>query len=161
MEKVLEAKTKAIKSITIADHILTQSYPLLKDSKLLIAVLENIFLSLTNTMGAILYFEREMRRIPPFHENFDSKFNMFKMKVARRQGISNDTLQFILDVKTLLASNKKSPIGFSRKGAFVIASDNYDLQSVSEDMLKKHVKNTKVFIQQMNNIIKEHEGLSR
>ena len=64
MEKYEEIRDKAIKNIKIADHMLTQTYPLVKDPRLLLTVLENVFLSLTNAIGALLYFERLYKRVP-------------------------------------------------------------------------------------------------
>ena len=44
MEKFQELREISKKKIFLADHILTQTYPLLKDPKLLLATTENIFL---------------------------------------------------------------------------------------------------------------------
>ena len=72
MDNIYELKEEALKKLKTADHILTQSYPLVKDTRLLLAVMDNIFLSLTNSMSSLLYQERLLKTIPPFHDNFDS-----------------------------------------------------------------------------------------
>jgi len=159
MEKFQEAREKAKKNVRVADHILTQTYPLVNDPKLLIAVLENIFLSLTNSMGALLHYERLFKRIPPFHENFESKFNMLKMNVAHKHGISNDYLKFIQEVKSLLELHKKGPVEFSRKDVFVICSEKYDMKAVSVNDMKKYIAKTKMFIDEISKIVSKDEDL--
>ena len=43
MESYEIARDKAKRHVKIADHMLTQTYPLIQDPKLLIAVMDNIF----------------------------------------------------------------------------------------------------------------------
>ena len=65
MEQFQESRDNAKKKIQIADHMLGVTYPLVKDTKLLVVIMENIFLAYTNAMAAILYHERLFKRIPP------------------------------------------------------------------------------------------------
>src|SRR3989338_261446 len=95
MEKFQESRERARRNIQLADHMLTQTYPLVKDPKLLLAVIENIFLALTNAMASVLYYERLFKRIPPFHDNFESKFYLFKMKTAMKYNIGPDYLKLM------------------------------------------------------------------
>lgn len=159
MEKFQEAREKAIKNIKVADHMLTQTYPLVKDPKLLLAVMENIFLSLTNSIAAILYYERIFKRIPPFMDNFESKFNMFKIKVAGKYNFTPEDLNFILSVKNIIISHKKSPVEFTRKDVFVICNGNYKMQTISFEEIKKYLSKTKEFVRNMTEIVSKNEGL--
>jgi hypothetical protein len=52
------AREYAKRHIRIADHMLTQTFPLVKDTKILIAVTENIFEAAKHTMEAIIYYEQ-------------------------------------------------------------------------------------------------------
>lgn len=160
MERFQEHREKAKRHAHIADHMLTQTYPMIKDPKLLLAVLENIFLSLTNAMSALLYYERMYKRVPPFHDNFESKFNLMKMKLADRLNISRDYLHLIQEVKNLVSEHKSAPVEFQRKDVFVICSDNYRMQTVSLNQMKNYVSKTKTFIGEVNNILNKDEGMS-
>ena len=68
------------KKIIIADHILTQTYPLINDAKLLLPVIENIFLAISYSMSSLIFYELYLRRIRPFQDNFIAKFNIFLTK---------------------------------------------------------------------------------
>lgn len=153
MEKFFEARHKAKKYLRTADHILTMTYPLINDPKLLLAVMDNLFLAITNSLSTILYFERYQRLIPPFHENFESKFNLFKFKIISKYNLNKDYLQTIQEVKEIIAGHKKAPIEFSRKDMFVICSDGYQMQTVSINQVKNYVL-------KINNLIKDIETIT-
>ena len=57
MEKFQESIDKAKKSLNIAGHMLSVTYPLVKDPKLIPAIMENIFAAYYNAVDAILYFD--------------------------------------------------------------------------------------------------------
>lgn len=161
MEKFQILREEAKKNIQLADHMLTVTYPLVKDPKLLLAVVENIFLSLTNSMGSVLYHERLFKNIPPFNDNFESKFNMFHEKIIPRHNIDKDYERFIQEVKDIITAHKKSPVEFSRKDSFVICSDEYKMKTISINELKEYISKARSFIQETNTIVSKHEGIFR
>lgn len=152
MEKIRVARDKAVKNIQFADHLLTQTYPTVKDPKLLLAVLENIFLALTNSLAAALHHERYEGKIPPFQDTFDSKFNTFKLRVAQGHNITNEELHFILEIKNLVVAHKQSPVEFAKKDAFVICSDKYKLNTIYYDQMKKFLSQSKQLVHKMNQV---------
>jgi len=153
MDKTRESREKALKNLKIANHLLTQSYPLIADPKLLLAVLQNISIALEHAMTAILQHARENKEIPPFPENFETKFDVFKLKVAPNYKVPPNHLQSILDVRSMIASHKKSSVSFSRKDAFVICEEGYKLRTLTIDDMKKILKSTKEFISIMEKIL--------
>lgn len=157
MELYNEVMDKAVKNIKIADHMLTQTYPLVKDPKILLAVLENTFLSLTNAMGALLHYEVMNKEISPFQENFESKFNILKLKLMDKYKIDKGYVRFISDIRDMVVSHKKSPVEFARKDAFVICSDDYKLRTLTQDDMKAYVSRAKSFLQEVNSIIRKNE----
>ena len=161
MEKFQIAREKAQNHIKVADHMLTQTYPLVKDPKLLLVVVQNIFYSVTYSVAAILYYEHLFKRIPAFSENFDSMFNLFKARCTRRYNINIEYLTLIQEIDDILKQHKKSPIEFARKDKFVIASDDYSLRTISLDKLKSYISKAKLFIQEMNNMVSKDERIFR
>jgi len=151
--KILDHKEKAVRYLKNADHMFTQTYRSIKEPKLLLAVLESLFLSLTNAMTAILCHERQRREISPFHDSFESKFNVFKMEIARKYFIHQDYINLILDIKNAIAMHSKSPVEFSRKGKFVICTSQYETKELTESDMKKTISKAKVFIGIMHSIL--------
>lgn len=159
MERFQVARENAKRTIRIADHMLTITYPMVKDPKLLLAVLENIFLSLTNAMASVLYYERLFKKIPPFHDTFESKYNMFKAKIMHKYDVSPLTMQMMTDIKEIIVEHKKSPIEFTRQNKFVICSDSYNMKTISMEQLKKYIADTKIFVERMSQLTRKNEEI--
>ena len=152
MEKFQELREIAKKKLQLADHILTMTYPVVNDGRLLVAVAENLFLALTNTMGSVLHYERLFKRIPPFHDNFSSKFNLFK-EYAEKENIDVGYLRLIQNMKNIILKHKKSPVEFTRKDQFVICNGSFKLHTISVNELKDYVSKAKSFLSNTESII--------
>ncbi|HLC66481.1 MAG TPA: hypothetical protein VJK52_02470, partial [Candidatus Nanoarchaeia archaeon] len=133
---MVEQYQAALRYLRTADHLLTQTYPFVQDPKLLLTVLENIFLAMSNSMAAVLQHEVQQKRIPMFGETFDDKLNAMKLHIAQRYQLRGDDLTLAAEIKTLLLARKKSPMEFVRKDMFVICGDNYHLQTLSAQQIK-------------------------
>ncbi|MDO8740682.1 MAG: hypothetical protein Q7J54_03895 [Candidatus Woesearchaeota archaeon] len=156
MEQYEEAIQKAKKNIAVADHMISVTYTLLKDPRLLLSIVDNVFLALTYSMSALLYYERFYKAIPAFNDTFGPKFMLFTERM-QKYGISKDYTAMIREVKDIIVSHKKSPVEFIRKDRFVICSDNYRMNTISLDSIKKYVTKTKLFIQVIDTILKKNE----
>ncbi|MFH2028214.1 MAG: hypothetical protein ABIJ08_03685 [Nanoarchaeota archaeon] len=159
MERFQELRAVADRKLHVADHMLTMTYPFIQDPKILIAVTENLFLALTNAMSSLLYYERLFKKIPPFQDNFTSKFNMFKENCVVRHNISQDYLKLMKDIRDILVAHRESPVEFSKKDRFVICSNDYEMKTISLDGIKEYVKKTKLFIHLVNNITTKNESI--
>jgi len=161
MEKFQEARDSAKKKIQIADHMLSVTYPLVKDTKLLLAIMENIFLAYSNAMSAILYRERLFKMIPPFQETFESKLSMFRENCLPKYKIDKEHLRLIQDIRSTIIEHRKSPVEFTRKDRFVICSDSYNMKSIGVEEMKAYINKAKVFIEVMDKIVGKDEGIFR
>lgn len=159
MEKFQELRESAKERIKIADHILTMTYPLVKDPKLLLVVLENVFLALTKALSSLLYYERVFKRIPPFHDNFVSKFQLFKERCVRRYKIDKEYLTVIKEVKDIILFHKNSPVEFVKNDRFVICSEDYQLKTISYEQVKDYIKKAKLFIELISQILSKNESI--
>ena len=157
MEKFQEAREKAERSIRVADHMLFVTYPLIQDDKLLISILENVFLAMSQSMASVLYYERLFKRVHPFHDNFESKYTLFKEKIAPRYKIERKYLKLMRTVHEIILEHRKSPMEFTRRGKFVICSGDYQTKTISFDDLKDFVRTAKVFLT-LNKRIVEKNG---
>ncbi len=161
MEKFQEAIQKAKRNVKIADHMITMTYPLVNDPKLLLAVMENTFLALTQSVGALLHYERLFKRVPPFHDTYEAKYALFREKAAARYGIDKKYLTLMSDIKSIIVEHKNSPIEFARKDVFVICSDNYRIKSISVEDMKRYIAQTKEFVALIDGIVSKDDRLFR
>ena len=161
MEKFQVLRENAKKTVRMADHILTVTYPLLKDPKILVSAAKNIFSAAEQAMTSVLEHERLFKRIPSYQDNFESKFRVFKEKIVPRHNISPGNVKTIRELKDILSAHKESPVEFTRKEKYVICSDDYDMKTLSEKQLKNHLKNTKIFIEQASLLTTKNERIFR
>lgn len=159
MEKFLELRQRAEKNLKIAEHMLLVTFPLVKDSKLLLGVVDNIFLGLTNAMSSVVFYERTFKRIPPFHDNFESKYNAFALRIMPRYGIDKGHLRLLQRMKDLVLKHKKSPVEFARKKEFVICDEDYKIETLTIADLRKYLEKAKEFHTKMAQITAKHESI--
>ncbi|MFH1026150.1 MAG: hypothetical protein V1764_05670 [Nitrospirota bacterium] len=161
MEKFQEARDKAKRNLQIADHMIYMTYNMVKDPKLLIVIMENIFLALTNAMSSVLYYEKFFKRIEPFPENFESKFAIFQQECVKKYNIDKSYILLIRDVKDFIFEHRQSAVEFVRKDRFVICTDNYQMKAVSVDQIKRYIGITKNFLQETARIVSRDEEILR
>ncbi|MAE43145.1 hypothetical protein CMO93_05205 [Candidatus Woesearchaeota archaeon] len=159
MEKFQELRDAAKKKLQLADHILTMTYPIVKDSRLLLSSIENLFLAFSYGMNSILHYDLLFKRIPPFPDNFTSKLELFRYKCAKRYGISDEHLKIIKDLKDIIVAHKKSPVEFSRNENFVICNGDYRTRIISVNEVKGYVGKAKLFIKSVFTIVSKDEKI--
>ena len=161
MEKFQELRDQANKKLKLADHILTMTYPMVKDPRLLLSSIENLFLAFTYGMSSLLYYEQLFKRIPRFQDNFTTKFDMFRDECSKRYNIDNEHLKIIQDIKEIIVSHKKSPIEFSRNDSLIICNHNYRMKTISANMIQNYVQKAKLFIKNISTIVSKDEFIFR
>ena len=159
MEKFQELRDLSQKKIQLADHILTMTYPVVKDARLLIGVVENLFLALSYAMSSVLFYERLFKRVPLFPDKFAPKFELFKEKCVEKYKIDMQNILLIQSIKEIVVNHKKSPIEFQRKDQFVICNENYRIRTISVNELKDYIKKGKDFIKDTITITSKEENM--
>ena len=136
-----------------AHHLLHVTYPLVKDPKLLMGIVNNIFFSMEAGMDAILKYGRELRLVPKTADNFTSKFNIFRHKSVRLHKIPASQVQTISIAKNMIEAHKRSPVEFQRGDRFVICNESYNMQTVSAKDLRGFLDETKAFLELIEGVI--------
>ena len=158
MEKFQNARKEALARIKAADHMLTQTYPMVKDTRLLLSVLSNIRTGVEHTMAAVMHYDRMFKKIPPFHDNFSSKLNHFRNTSARLHKMER-FVPFLLKVNELFERHKISPVEFTKNNSFIICDDNYNLRAVTVNDLKQFIDDAKHFYQEADKITRINEEI--
>jgi len=159
MEKFQELREQARSKIRIADHLITQTYPMLQDPKLLLSAVESLFLAMSFSMGSLLHYELLFKRIPPFQDTFPSKYNMFQLRCSKRYNFDLAYSNLMQELKGIILQHKKSPVEFVRKDQLVICNEDYTMRTLSVEQLKRYVHKAKVFIEQIEGIVSKNETI--
>src|SRR3972149_11997681 len=123
MEKFLENILDAEKNLRTLDHIIYVTFPLIKDKRLLLKVIQEIKDVVTNCITSILQYEYLYKRISLYR---DSRENLktFTEKCAHRYNIGKDEIRLILELFRFVENHKKSPFEFVKDEKIVILSEN-------------------------------------
>lgn len=158
MEIVAKLQAEAAKRMNIADHMLSVTYPMVKDPHLLMTVLDNMFLAFTSAMQALLAYERNFKRVPPYQDTFVSQFNAFKAKVMPRYALDAAIISVMQEVREILAQHKKSTVEFIKDDTLAICSDSFRTQTtLSSSKIKEFLAGAKGFIGAVHTIISQQQ----
>ena len=152
-------KAKAEEKLKIADHLISTTYLLVKEPKLLISVIENIFNAFDLTLTALIEYEKELKSISSSqsYKNFDEKLELFRRKIVTKYGINTEILKFITEIKRTLDEHKKSNIEFTKKETFVISDNDYNIIKLEVEDVRKTLTKAKRYIDDLLKIMK-YEG---
>lgn len=151
----LSAKEKAYHQYDMALHLLQVTFPLMKDQKLLLGIMHNLFSSVEAAMTAILQYERDLQLVSGFNDiDFQSKFNTFRSKSVRRNKISGSTVSLIQELKEIVELHQKSPLVFQRGASVVICDKQYELKSLTARDITLYLNQTKEFLDVMERIMR-------
>ena len=139
-----------------ADHMIYITYPVLKENRLLVKVLEEVYSSVKKTVDIIMQHEYENKRIKIYS---DYKINMtiFEQRCAARYYLTQEEITGIRQIMDLFDSHKSSPLEFSRQNKIIIMSDNLKTDSVTVQKLKLMLGTAKTLARKAQNslILKE------
>lgn len=93
---------EAQKRLQTADHMLHVTYPSVKEPKILVAVLDHLFHSLEAAIAALVAYEREFKRVPPYPQSFIGQFEVFRKHCVPNYGISPAMVKLVQDVHETL-----------------------------------------------------------
>lgn len=139
MEKLNEFSQKAERSFQAADHMVNVTYPVVKDPKVLLLAITHLNNAFENAISALIYYDYHFKRIPNFPSEFGSKLDIFGRYTCAKYNVPRETVQAILDVKSIYQDHKSSEMEFRRKNNFVIASKNYRLRTINSEKLKRFI----------------------
>ncbi|MBI4983175.1 hypothetical protein HZC32_00835 [Candidatus Woesearchaeota archaeon] len=144
---------KAIQQYEVAFHLLTVTFPLAKDPKLLLGITYNLTSALEYSIEAILAYERKLKLVPEYKDDYASKLETFRFKSAPRNKIPFSYLSMLTTLKHLQRVHKLSPLEFQRGNRLVLCTKNYEMYTLSINQIKEYLRQTKSFVEIAERII--------
>jgi hypothetical protein len=154
LKEFLDGLIDAEKSWQSADHLILVTYKVVKDDKLLLRALENIYESVVKTISVALRFEYFYKRI---ELSKDSKRNLeiFFVKLGRKYGLSKEDERILREIIFSGKKHKESGLEFSGKGKAVILDDKLGKYELDLDKVKEFIKISKKLLENANRNFKE------
>jgi predicted nuclease of restriction endonuclease-like RecB superfamily len=110
-----------------AEHILTQTYPLLKDPRILLGVLENLYLAVNDIITCSL--DEKYHNL-----DIEKKYDIFKIE-------HSGYVEVVKEIRKLWLNKKESSVDFVKNDKLYICSDDYYIRTFSENEMKKFLNN--------------------
>ncbi len=123
MEKFLENIQEAEKNIRTLDHIIYVTFPLIKDKRLLLKVVQEIKGVITNCITSILQYEYLYKRVGLYKDSKEN-FKTFTEKCAPRYDINKNEIKLFMELFDFVEKHKESPFEFVKDEKIVILSEN-------------------------------------
>jgi len=150
-EKFLSSLDKAKKSLEIADHLAYMTFPIVRENKLLLKILEELYNSIISAINSILQYEYTYKRIR-LYTNAKENFNTFR-SIAGRYKIDKEQLGKIINILTLAEIHKNASLEFAKNDKIVIMSDNLKTETLTIDKIKAYLLETKDFLRKCSLVI--------
>ena len=154
MEKFVENLASAEKMIRGADHMIYVTFPLIKDKRLLLKVLQETKNAIALCINSILQYEYLYKRIKLYKDS-RLNFKIFVEKCAPRYGITKDELNNVLDLFDFVEKHKESPFEFVKDERVVILSENLRPRIITLEKTKIFMTVAKSLLRKTREIIKK------
>jgi hypothetical protein len=152
-EKYIENLNKAYVMLQTADHMLYMTYPLVKEKRLLLKILNEIYLVNLNIVNAILQYEYVHKRINLYH-TAQENFAVFRSKCSLRYGITSEQVVKIAKIFELAEKHKTSPFEFVRNDKIVIMTNALKTDIITVETMKEFIILSRDLLRKAEEIIK-------
>lgn len=151
-ERFILSLEKAKQELDTADHLAYMTYPLIRENRLLLKILEKLYYSVLNAINAVLQYEYMYKRITLYK---DTKINLetFK-KISPKYHLNEEQLKKIIEIISLGEKHKKSPFEFAKNNQIVIMSDNLSTETLTIEKIKAFIIEIKDFLRKTNQTLK-------
>jgi hypothetical protein len=147
MEKFLENIIAAEKKIQIVDHMIYVTFPLIKDKRLLLKILQEIKNAVMDCISSILHYEYLYKRIT-LYKNPKSNFKIFIEKCTPRYQITKEEINLILELFDFIEKHRESPFEFIKDDKVIILSNDLNPKTLT-------IEKTKEFLMLVKNILRK------
>ena len=153
MQKHEEFIKEANKIIQTADHLAYVTYPMIKETKLLLTITQNIHNSLLKTMDSILEYEKLYKYIPEYHNDLSTKLEILKTKCVNKYSLPKSFIQIIRETRMILDEHEKSSVEFSKHDKLIICSNDFQTRSINLIQIKSFLLSAKQIIEASSKIV--------
>lgn len=142
----------------VANHLLGRTYPMVNDSRILLAVAKEVHASAMSGVTALLEHDLAKRRIPALVKNIDGRLELLEesLEAHKLKKEYHATVRQLQDVMDL---HEKAPVEFAKADRFVLCDKDYKLTTVTVESLKKFLSSVRGFVADVEKVVSDgHAG---
>ena len=153
MEQIQRLIKEANNKFKTADHLVYVTYGLLKDQRLMLAVIQNLHTASLNAIAALLYYEKIYKRIDVLPLEVNSRIKLFEDNLSKVYKLNKEVINVVKELRILVNEHRESPLEFARKEKLIICNDDYSkINMVDINKLKNYVINIRELIEVVNKL---------
>lgn len=149
MESVQTFKIHIFEKLNAAEHLIGTTYQLVKEPKLLVSVIDNIYNAMDLTLSALVEHKRSFIDISEYNSSTESRMEFFQKKIMQEYALDASIIGFMSDLKKTLDVHKNSNVEFTKKDTFVMTDDDYNLTTLDEATVTKTLTDAKLYIEKL------------
>ncbi len=153
MEKFLENIMEAEKNIRTADHITYVTFPLIKDKRLLLKILQETKNAVAHCISSILQHDYLYKKIE-LYKDPKSNFRIFIDKCAQEYNITKEEIDLIIELFDFIEKHRQSPFEFVKDDKIIILSNGLKPKTLT-------IEKTKEFLMLGKNILRKTREVFR
>jgi hypothetical protein len=129
-----------------ADNAIHKTFPLIQENKVMIVVMNNLFMSYNCAVLAILEHSLSKKNITRIPDSFDSRLILLEDKSSKLMIVDESFIGLGMDLKGFVLAHRNSSIEFSRGEKYVLCDSEFKYKLLSIKMLTGLYAKTKLFI---------------
>jgi len=156
-EKHMQLLQFAKKEIEVADHLLYMTYPMIKETKFLLAITDHIIKAGRSALQALLEYERLYKRIEAYPKNFAMEISIYRQKLESKYGFDPVFYRLLNKLLEIQKFDQNSTVRFRRGDKYILTSANYDITTLDESSVKRYSSVTRKFVAEIEKILSRGE----
>ncbi len=109
---------RATYHLTLANHLLRETYPITRDAKLLLVAAEHLYLAADHILTT--YY--------PHEASFSERVRKLSLR-------TKNVAEHLRELSFAVRAHEESPLEFCRNGDYIICSDSYNITKLSAPLL--------------------------
>jgi hypothetical protein len=142
---------KARRSLDVAESMITKTYSLSHDPKIILAVAEDVYAALLGSIRAVLSASKRKSG-----GDFAAVFAVFR-DISARHGFDKDDLSLVEALHRVVSEHESSRVEFARKGCFVMCDARYSCKVISLGDMQKYLFRARLFVRKTEAMLRSRE----
>ena len=139
MQKIIENLSEADKKIQIANHLIYVTFPLIKNKRLLIKIIQDLKTAVLNCVNSILQYESLKKRIKLTRDPLEN-FKIFSEQCAPEYDLTNQETNQILDLFEIARKQEQSSMEIMKNERVILLSKNLTSEFITIETAKKYLQ---------------------
>lgn len=130
----------ARKEVSLADHMLYMTMPLVRDTNLFLSVVEHLHSALINILSSFLVYEYSFKRINILPSQESLVLKIFFENYSSNLSLTDNDKSLIFKLCQFVEAARRSDYKINKGDKLVVLSSSYEMASMDKALVKEYIK---------------------